>query len=75
MLPATPVLHAWAEPGLDKPCDACDSLIERDDTEFELAFGTARLWFHVGCHLVWREERDRRPKGFAVDVLTSHPDR
>jgi hypothetical protein len=61
LLPATPPLHQWAGHGLEKPCDACDSLIESDDTEFEVDFAHGgALRFHVGCHLVWEQERTAR---------------
>jgi hypothetical protein len=47
LLPTALPLHSWAAHGLDKPCDACNSLIERDDTEFELDFPTVgTLRFH-----------------------------
>jgi hypothetical protein len=49
----------WAGPGLEKPCNACDLVIERDDTEFELDFADGTLRFHVGCRIVWSQERDR----------------
>ena len=66
LLPATTPLRVWAGPGLDKPCDACDSLIEGDDTEFEIDFGKDGMRrFHAGCRIVWtqEQERDRHAKG------------
>ena len=53
----------WAGPGLDKTCDACDSIIERDDTEFEVDFGIeGSRRFHAGCQIVWQQERARQSK-------------
>ena len=47
-------------PGLDKPCDACESIIAREDTEFEVDFVDQTLRMHAGCHIVWQRERDCR---------------
>jgi hypothetical protein len=62
------VAQTWAGPGLDKPCDACDSLIGKEDTEFEIVFSDGlTIRFHVGCHIVWQEERnDEAPDGSTV---------
>jgi hypothetical protein len=57
------VAQTWIGPGVGKSCDACTSLIESADTEFEIVFTDGRtLRFHVGCHVVWREERERGPE-------------
>jgi hypothetical protein len=68
LLPATDSLRNWAGPGLDKPCDACDLIVEGDDTEFELDFANETLRFHVGCLVVWQEERARLLEAIAIRV-------
>jgi len=51
------VAQTWAGPGIGKPCDACTSVIERADTEFEVVFTDGRtLRLHFGCHKVWKQE-------------------
>ena len=61
-LQAATAAQTWAGPGVGKPCDACDSIIETDDTEFEIVFHDARtVRFHLGCHLVWEEEQQCGP--------------
>jgi hypothetical protein len=58
LLPRSDPARHWAGPGLDKPCDACDGLIARDDFEWEIDFGADRtLRFHAGCLAVWRNAR------------------
>ena len=55
-----PAAQTWAGPGLQRTCDACNSLIDTDDTEFEIVFHDGQaVRFHAGCHLVWEEERHR----------------
>jgi len=67
LLPATAPLHMWAGPGMEKPCDACDLIIEHDDTEFEPDFGAyGTLRFHLGCPIVWSQERDHPTHGSEV---------
>lgn len=54
------VAQTWVGPGIGEFCDACASLIDRADTEFEIIFTDGRtLRLHVGCHVVWKEERQR----------------
>ena len=58
-----PVAQTWIGPGIGQSCDACISLIESADTEFEIIFIDGRtLRLHVGCHVVWKEERQREPR-------------
>jgi hypothetical protein len=60
LLRSASVAQTWAGPGVGKPCDACNSLIDSDDTEFEIVFNDGRTArFHVGCHIVWEQARHR----------------
>ena len=62
LLPSASVAQTWVGPGIGKHCDACTSLINAADTELEVVFTDGRtLRFLVGCHAVWREERERGP--------------
>jgi hypothetical protein len=58
LLRSAPVAQTWAGPGVEQPCDACDSAIANDDTEFEIVFNDGRTQrLHLGCHVVWEQER------------------
>ena len=58
LLRSATVAQTWAGPGVEKPCDACNSPIGNDDTEFEIVFNDGRTQrLHLGCHVVWEQER------------------
>ncbi len=44
-------------------CTACDSPILPSQPEYEVQYDSkcATIRLHVGCHGLWRAERDRRP--------------
>lgn len=57
LLPSERPSNSWAGPGHEKPCDACDGIIAREDIRWELDFGPAGVRrLHAGCLRVWEHE-------------------
>jgi len=62
LLRSAPARQTWIGPGVNNPCDACDSLIESDDTEIDIYFIDGRtLRLHIACHTVWQQEQQLGP--------------
>jgi hypothetical protein len=56
-LPCITHYRTWGGRGSNEPCALCDSVIKRDEVEYEIELldaGSARLYrFHFLCHDAW----------------------
>jgi hypothetical protein len=72
-LPLNRMPKLWGGPGNGESCDACDSIVTKDEGVIEaqapLAVGTQPLQLHARCFWLW--EAERRPQVASDDLATA----
>lgn len=60
LLPRPPA-DAWAGPGTGRLCVVCTQVTQPSETEYEVGYGATRLFAHLRCYMLWREEAEALP--------------